>query len=81
MNITITLTTTDWTKIPITPTNSSWGFSFRSDSDISFSEVESPTAETQIPIKKDIRFLYKRNTSFYVKWSVGNKIFLAPFEK
>lgn len=78
---TIELTTTDWTKIEYVSTESDDWFCFRTDADMLFSEIPSPTAEQQIPITADTRFMFKREHTFYVKWSIGNKVFLSPFER
>lgn len=78
---TIELTDSNRTKINYMSTEDDIGFSFRADTDMSFSEIQAPTAEQQIPLKANIRFKFKRSTIFYVKWVAGNKVFLSPFER
>lgn len=77
----IELTTTDWTKIDFQVAEDSDWFSFRVDTDMVFSTIPNPGIEEQIPLPANIRFMYKRPHTFFIKWAIGNKIFLSPFEK
>lgn len=77
----IELTTTDRTKISFSETQDDVWFSFWVDNAMLFSEIPAPTATQQIPLPAETRFMYKRPQTFFVKWQIGDKVFLTPFEK
>jgi len=81
MNNVITLTTTDWTKIEYNITWDDDWFSFRADADINFSEIPAPWAMEFVPIASWTRHIFKKPIDFFVKWTVGTNIFLAPFDR
>jgi len=77
----ITLSTTDWTKIEYSDTRSWAWFSFWSDNSIQFAEIPAPAWDQRVPLAADTRVIFKKPIIFYVKWSIWDNIFLAPFEK
>jgi len=78
---TIELTSTDWTKIEFDNIDSDLWFSFWTDADMLFSEIPNPAIDETIPLIADTRFMYKRPNIFFVKWAIGDKVFLSPFER
>jgi hypothetical protein len=64
---TIELLDNNRTKVSFSTTEDDIGFSFWSDSDVLFSEIPDPNVDQQIPIKKEIRFMYKKPKVFYIK--------------
>lgn len=77
---TITLSSADWTHISFSQTQDDNGFIFWADNDISFAGKLSPTAEEQIPLWAEKMFGFAKPQDFYIKWSIGTKIYLAPFD-
>lgn len=77
----ITLTTTDWTKIEYNDTSDQHWFSFWADNDIEFAEIPTPAIWQSIPLTANTRFIFKKPVQFWVKWTIGTEITLAPFDK
>lgn len=74
---TYTIQTTDWELIK-TVYNQNW-FTFWSNADIEFAESDNPAVDEIIPLTTSTPYWFKKATSFWVKWAIWNKVYLAPF--
>ena len=77
---TITLTSTDWLVIKSSQTKDDNGFIFWANADLEFAMIKNPGATDTIPLESGRMFGFAKPTTFFVKWQIGDKIYIWPFD-